>query len=131
MNKYVLPVPDTQISPIGNIQILTTGATRTYTRVFIATKRSKKTVFEPLINRSKTVFQGSINERNWRGQCASSQFLPIPQSAIRGTDSFTTPSISLSTSARTRSASSWGTLKFSSSCTCIIICVRSFSSFRR
>lgn len=60
-------------------------------------------------------------------QCASSQLCPTPQSATSGTESVTTPCISSNTSRRTCSTSFSGTLKFSSSCTCIIICARSGS----
>ena len=48
-------------------------------------------------------------------QCASSQLLPHPQSAIRGTRSWQAPCISSKTRACRRSFSSVGTLKLSSS----------------
>ena len=50
-------------------------------------------------------------------QCASSQFFPVPQSAMSGTLMEKACSISLMTSSFTRSSSSGGTLKLSSSCT--------------
>lgn len=50
-------------------------------------------------------------------QCASSQFFPVPQSAMSGTLMAKACSISLMTSSFTRSSSSGGTLKLSSSCT--------------
>ena len=50
-------------------------------------------------------------------QCASSQFFPVPQSAMSGTLMAKACSISLMTSSFTRSSSLGGTLKLSSSCT--------------
>ena len=64
-------------------------------------------------------------------QCASSQFEPHPASAISGTLSSTAFCISSITICSTRSRSSGRTEKFSSSCTCRIICDCNPSSWKR
>lgn len=56
-------------------------------------------------------------QRRGGHQCASSQLFPVPQSAMSGTLMAKACSISLMTSSFTRSSSSGGTLKLSSSCT--------------
>ena len=65
------------------------------------------------------VGKDGAGRRQRRGgrQCASSQFFPVPQSAMSGTLMEKACSISLMTSSFTRSSSSGGTLKLSSSCT--------------
>ena len=50
-------------------------------------------------------------------QCASNQFFPLPQSAIRGMLSWQAEAISSSTSCWSLGSSFSGTEKFSSSCT--------------